>query len=70
MYDSVKIFRSLNDNGTGCNLKCVQRHMAVQELRSIVVKKYRYQTNYGAIPDNKENILKRDFTAETIHRKL
>lgn len=43
--------------------------MAKQELRSVVVKKYNHQANKGTIPDDKENLLKRDFHAETINRK-
>lgn len=68
-YGAVKICRSLNDNGIACSLKRVQRHMAVQGLRSVVVKKYNHHANQGTVPDDKENILKRDFQAETINRK-
>lgn len=39
-YWAVKICHSLNNSGTACILKRVQRHMATQGLRSIVVKKY------------------------------
>lgn len=69
LYGVVKICRCLNDNGTACSLKRVQRHMSAQGLRSIVVKKYRHQANHGSVPDDKENILQRNFTAETIHQK-
>ena len=41
-YGAVKIFRSLNDRGISCSLKRVQRHMAAQGLRSVVVKKYNH----------------------------
>lgn len=68
-YGAVKICRILNNEGTPCSIKRVQRHMAGQGLRSIVVKKYNHHANHGAIPDNKENILKRDFEAETINQK-
>lgn len=68
-YGAVKICRSLNDSGIACSLKRVQRHMAAQGLRSIVVKKYNHHANQGAVPDDKENILKRDFTAESINQK-
>ena len=37
-YGAVKLCRVLNDNGTPCSVKRVQRHMAKQGLRSIVVK--------------------------------
>jgi transposase len=68
-YGAVKICRSLNATGTACSLKRVQRHMAAQGLRSIVVKKYNHHANHGVVPDGKENILKRDFTAKSINQK-
>lgn len=68
-YGAVKICRSLNDNGTPCSLKRVQRHMAAQGLRSVVVKKYNHHANHGRVPDNKENILDRNLEAETINQK-
>ena len=43
--------------------------MKSQGLRSVVIKKYRHQSEKGIIPDNKENILKQDFTATTINQK-
>lgn len=43
--------------------------MAVQGLRRVVVKKYNHHANQVAVPDDKENILKRDFTAESINQK-
>ena len=43
--------------------------MKRQNLRSVVIKKYRHQSEKGIIPDNKENILKQDFTATTINQK-
>ena len=68
-YGAVKICRILNDNGTPCSVKRVQRHMAEQGLRSVVVRKYNHRANHGSIPDNKVNILKRDFETETINPK-
>ena len=68
-YGAVKICRTLNDNGTPCSIKRVQRHMAEQGLRSIVVKKYNHQANHGNVPYDKENLLKRNFEAETINQK-
>ena len=68
-YGSVKICRILNDNGTPCSIKRVQRHMAEQGLRSVVVKKYNHHANYGTVPDDKVNILKGDFEAESINQK-
>jgi len=43
--------------------------MAKLGLRSVVVRKYKYQNNQGKVPDDKENILNRDFTATTINQK-
>lgn len=40
------------------------------EIKSIVIKKYQYQKNQGSVPDDKENILNRDFEAETVFKKL
>ncbi len=45
------------------------RNLAGQGMRSIVVKKYNHHANHGAVPDDKVNILKRDFEAETINQK-
>ena len=69
IYGAVKICRSLNDNGMACSLKRVQRHMKAQELRSKVVKKYNHHANKGTVPNDKENILNRDFKAVTINQK-
>ena len=68
-YGAVKICRTLNGNGIPCSVKRVQRHMVKQGLRSAVVKKYNRHANCGAVPDDKANILGRDFEAETIHQK-
>ena len=68
-YGAVKLCRVLNDTGTPCSIKRVQRHMAEQGLRSVVVKKYSHHANHGSIPDDKVNILKRDFGTETINQK-
>ena len=64
-----KICRILNDGGTPCSVKRVQRHMAEQGLRSVVVKKYNHHASHGAVPNDKVNILKRSFEADTIHQK-
>ena len=68
-YGAVKICRVLNDSGTPCSVKRVQRHMAEQGLRSVVVKKNKHHASHGLVPDNKTNILKRDFGTETINQK-
>lgn len=43
--------------------------MAAQGLRSIVVKKYHPHANHSRIPDDKRNLLNRDFAAESINQK-
>ncbi len=68
-YGAVKLCRVLNGAGTPCSIKRVQRHMAEQGLRSVVVKKYSHHANHGSIPDDKVNILERDFGTETINPK-
>lgn len=40
------------------------------EIKSIVVKKYQFQKNQGTVPNDKENILNRDFSADTVFKKL
>lgn len=68
-YGAVKICPFLNDNGTPSSLKRVQRHMVAQGLRSVVVKKYHHHANHGTVPANKENILNRNFKAESTNQK-
>ena len=68
-YGAVKICNILHDNGIPCSVKRVPRHMAKQGLRSVVVKKYNHHTSHGSIPDDKVNILNRDFEAKTINQK-
>lgn len=43
--------------------------MARQELRSVVVKKYRPYADKNVAAANKENILNREFTADSINQK-
>ena len=68
-YGAVKLCRVLGGAGTPCSIKRVQRHMAEQGLRSVVVKKYNHRANHGSVPDDKVNILQRDFETETINQK-
>ena len=44
----------------------IQRELS----ESIVIKKYQYTKNQGKVPDDKENILNRDFEADTVFKKL
>lgn len=69
-YGAIKIHRELNDRNIPCSVKRVQRHMKKLEIKSIVVKKYQYQKNQGTVPDDKKNILNRDFSADTVFKKL
>lgn len=69
-YGAINIHRELNDRNISCSVKCVQRHMKKLKIKSIVVKKYQYQKNQGTVPNDKENILNRDFTADTVFKKL
>lgn len=69
-YGAIKIQRELSSRGIPCSVKRVQRHMQKLGIRSIVVKKYQYSKNHGKVPDDKENILKRNFEAKTVFKKL
>ena len=68
-YGAVKICRVLNDKGISCSLKRVQRHMVRLGLRSVVMRKYNHQASHGTAPGDKENLLNRDFGADTINQK-
>ncbi len=39
-------------------------------IKSVVVKKYQYQKNHGTIFYDKENMLNRNFNADTAFKKL
>lgn len=43
--------------------------MQRQDLCSVVVKKYNHKANQGKVPNDKENVLNRDFKADTINQK-
>ena len=43
--------------------------MAEQGLRSVAAKKDNHCARHGSVPDDKENILKRNVKAETINQK-
>jgi transposase len=69
-YGAIKIQRELSSRGIPCSVKRVQRHMKGLNIKSIVVKKYQYSKNQGKVPDDKENILNRNFEADTVYKKL
>lgn len=68
-YGAIKLHRILNDNGIPCSVKRIQRHMKRLGIRSVVIRKYNHKTDQGKVPDGKENILNRDFTATSINQK-
>lgn len=68
-YGAAKLCKTLNGNGIPCSVKRIQRHMKRLGIRSIVVRKYKYNANHGSVPDDKENILKRDFTTTAVNEK-
>lgn len=68
-YGAVIIHHKLIKKGTPCSIKRVQHHMQRQGLRSVVVKRYNHKANQGKVPDDKENVLDRDFKAVTINEK-
>ncbi|MFR2647463.1 transposase [Blautia producta] len=47
----------------------MQRQMVAQGLRSVVEKKYNHLANNAKVPEDKENILKRNFEAASINQK-
>lgn len=67
-YGAPKIQKVLESKGIPASLKRVQRHMAVMELRSIVVKKYRPHSSKGNV-EERENLLNRDFETSAINQK-
>ena len=69
-YGAVKIQKELSDRGIPCSMKRVQSHMRRLSIKSIVIKKYQYSKNHGKVSDDKENILNRDFEADTVFKKL
>ena len=68
-YGAIKIHRKLNEAGIPCSIKRVQRHMQWQGLCSVVVKKYNHKANQGKVPEDKKNVLNRNFKADTINQK-
>ncbi len=67
-YGAPKIHKTLIDRGIKVSLKRVQRYMSAINIRSIVVKKFRYHSE-KVTSDDKENILNRDFKTTSINQK-
>ncbi len=58
----------LLSKGEKVSLKHIQRYMKDMQIRSIVVKKFRYYSENN-VSDEKENILNRDFSTTRINQK-
>lgn len=67
-YGAPKIHHELLVNGWHVSLKRVQRRMALLDIHSIVMKKYRHYSCNNPVAE-KENILKQDFTTTGINQK-
>jgi len=67
-YGAPKIHHELLEMGRHVSLKRVQRRMVQLGICSVVIKKYRHYSSNKPI-DEKENILKQDFTATGINQK-
>lgn len=67
-YGAPKIRKILTDRGIKVSIKRVQRYMSAMDIRSIVVKKFRYHSE-KVTSDDKENILNRDFKTTSINQK-
>lgn len=69
IYGAIKLQRALINKGIKCSIRRVQKYMRNQGLRSVVIKRYNHHANNGKIPNDKENILSRDFSTTTMNEK-
>lgn len=67
-YGAPKIYRILKAEGVKASLKRIQRRMAELGIKSVVVKKYK-PVSGGKIKEQKENILRQDFSTTGINQK-
>src|SRR5690625_6633923 len=67
-YGAPKIHHLLNEEGYQVSLKRVQRLMKKANIRSTTVKKFRPTSSKEKVVE-RENILQRDFSTETINEK-
>lgn len=67
-YGAPKIHKVLLQQGKHISLKRVQRYMSAMNIRSIVVKKFRYHSEKVTL-DEKENLMNRDFSTTSINQK-
>ena len=68
-YGAPKIHKILENKGLSISLKRVQRRMKKLGIKSIVVKKWKPSCQSKNKTVQKENIIKGDFSAETINKK-
>ena len=67
-YGAPKIQKALAAQGNNVSIKCVQRHMSEMGLKSIVIRKWNHYSANNKV-EEKENIIKQDFSAENINEK-
>jgi len=67
-YGAPRIYKTLIGKGIVISLKRIQRLMTKLGIKSIVIKKFRPATNKSKI-ESKENVLRRDFSTNTINEK-
>jgi len=67
-YGAPKIHKKLLKDGYKVSLKRVQRLMKKANIRSIIIKKFRPQSNKGRVIEG-THILEQDFTTTTINQK-
>lgn len=68
-YGAPKIYRTLQSKGITVSLKRVQRRMKKLGIKSIVIKKWKPSCQSKAKVEQKENLIKGDFSAKTINKK-
>lgn len=68
IYGAPKIHRVLLKEGYSCSIKRVQRLMKQAGIQSNIVKKYRPASTQTPV-EERENVLKQDFTTTTINEK-
>ena len=68
-YGAPKIHKILENKGIFVSLKRVQRRMKKLGIKSIVIKKWKPSSQSKNKTVQKENIIKGDFSAETINKK-
>jgi putative transposase len=67
-YGAPKIQKVLKDSGIKISLKRTQKLMKSLGIRSIIIKKFRPTSSKSKV-ESRENVLKRDFSTNTINEK-